>query len=390
MKPARFLALACVAALPLAASVAFAQSKRTDSPAPPAPSQSSGKSSGKSSSKNAPAPATAAAPTGTFDDFKAIPDRNIFNTRRFAGRTQTDAPAPQQQRRERVVESFALLGTLQYEKGHVAFFEGSSSSHPKSAKVDESIGGCKITAIEPASITLDAGGKPVELKVGYMLRREDDGPWQAREAERPQDYGYGSSSSFGSSSGFPFGGSSSSRDSRFSSSGSSRDSRSSSGSSRDSRFNSSSSSSSFNRDPRSNSSFGGSNNNPAEMAQSRIREQDRNGDGKISREEADSRLRPNFDLMDRNRDNMVDAEEYTAYYAQRFGGGSSSSSGSFPSSSSSFNQGGSFNSGSSFNSGGTFNSGGSLNPSSPGSSTSSGGDNDLLRRLMEQRARENR
>ena len=29
---------------------------------------------------------------------------------------------------------------------------------------------------------------------------------------------------------------------------------------------------------------------------------------RLRREEADSRLRPNFDLMDRNRDNIVDAE----------------------------------------------------------------------------------
>jgi hypothetical protein len=386
MKPARHLALACSAALFLGAFTAPAQSSRTNNPAPPAPAKSSAK---QSASKQSPAPAPL---TGTFDDFKAIPDRNIFNTRRYAGRTQTDTPQPQ--RRERVIESFSLLGTLEYEKGRVAFFEGTSSSMKKSAKVDETIGDCKITAIESSAVTLEANGKPVQLKVGYMLRREDQGEWQAREAERPYESGYSPSYSSGSSFSSPFGGSSfNSRSSG--SSFNSRDSRSSSSNSRDSR-----SSSGFSS--RSSSPFG--NENPADSAQRRIREQDRNGDGKVSRDEADSRLRQNFDLMDRNRDNIVDADEYTAYYAQRSGGSPSSPF----TSGSSFNPGSSLNQGpSSFNSGGSFNNSGSPGSfgsgssgssgntsssggSSSGSTGSGGGESDLLRRLMEQRARENR
>jgi len=378
-KPLRLLAAACGFALGLGGVTAPAQSSRTNSPAPPATSKSGTKQTpGKSPSAAAPA-------TGTFDDFKSIPDRNIFNTRRLAGRVQSDASSQPQPRRERVVESFSLLGTLEYEKGRVAFFEGSSSSLRKSAKVDETIAGCKITAIEPSAITLEADGKPVQLKVGYMLRREDQGQWQTREAERPYEAAFSPSFSSGSSFSSPLGGSSfSSRDSR-SSSFTSRDSRSSSFTSRDSRSSSSS---------RTSSPFG-SGGNPADMAQSRIREQDRNGDGRISREEADSRLRDRFQEIDRNGDGSVDREEYTAYYTTRFGGGSVTPS----------TAGSSFNSGSSFNQGqptfnnsaspGSFSSGSSGNNSSSGSSTSGstssgGGDSDLLRRLMEQRARENR
>jgi len=374
MKPAFLLAFALAGTLLLAAFTTSAQSSRTNNPAPP-----SGKSSSKSSSKQSSAKAAPPAPAGTFDDFKAIPDRNIFNTRRYAGRTTSEAPPP---RRTPVIESFSLLGTLDYPKGSVAFFEGSSSSHRRAVKVDESIAGCKITGIEPNLVRLEAAGRPVELKVGYMLRREDQGEWKLREAERvfePAYTSYSSGSSFGSSfsSGF----------SRSGSSGSSRDSRSSSGSSRDSR---SGSSSSFNRDPRSSSSFGGSS-NPAEQAQSRIREQDRNNDGKISRDEADSRLRDRFREIDRNGDGSVDGEEYTAYYVTRFGGGAGSP---FNSGSSS-NQGGTFNNSSSPGSSpGSFNSGGNNagGPSSPSSGlpSSGGGESELLRRLMEQRARENR
>lgn len=358
MHPVRSLAMALGSALLLAACAASAQSSRTNNPAPPSTAK-------QSAAKQAPAP-PAVSPAQSFDAFKNIPDRNIFNTRRYGGRTE----APPTIRRDPVIESFSLLGTLDYPKGSVAFFEGSSSSHRKAVKVDETIGDCKVTAIEPNLVRLEAAGKPVELKVGYMLRREDQGEWKMREAERPVEY----TSSFSSSSGSSFGSSSSSGSSRDSRSGSSnssfRDPRSG-GSSRDSRSSSSS------RDPRSSSPFGGSS-NPAEMAQQRIREQDRNGDGKISRAEADSRLRDRFRDMDRNGDEQIDAEEYTAYYASRMGGGTSSSSS--PSSS-----GGTFNSGSSNTGSSSGSSGSSGSPSSSG-----GGESDLLKRLMEQRARENR
>lgn len=307
-----------------------------------------------------PAPAPVASSPQSFDAFKSIPDRNIFNTRRYAGRTE--AP-PVQTRRDPVIESFSLLGTLDYPKGSVAFFEGSSDSHRKAVKVDESIGSCKVTAIEPNLVRLEAAGKPVELKVGYMLRREDQGEWKMREAERAADYG----SSYTASSNSGFG-------SQFGSSGSSPFSAGSSS------FNSRSGSSSFNSRSGSSNSSSRTSSNPAEMAQQRLREQDRNGDGKISRDEADSRLRPNFDLMDRNRDGFVDAEEYTAYYVTRFGGGTSSSSGTF-------NSGGTFNSSGSFSPGSSTSSGGSPSGST---SSGSGGDSDLLKRLMEQRSRENR
>ncbi len=372
MNPPSPLAFALSGALLLAAFAASAQSSRTNGPAP----QSSGK---QSASKQAPAP-PAVSPAQSFDAFKNIPDRNIFNTRRYAGRTEA---APQTVRRDPVIESFSLLGTLDYPKGSVAFFEGSSSSHRKAVKVDETIGDCKVTGIEPNLVRLESAGKPVELKVGYMLRREDKGEWKMREAERPVEF----TSNFSSSSGSSFGSSS-----QFgSSSGFSRDSRSGSSwfNSRDSR------SGSFSRDPRSSSPFGGSSSNPVEMAQSRIRDQDRNGDGRISREEADSRLRDNFRTIDRNGDGSVDTEEYTSYYVTRFGGGSSSS----------FNSGGSsFNSGSPSSSGGTLNSGGSSSgfntgnnssgsssaPSSGSTSSGGAGESDLLKRLMEQRSRENR
>jgi Ca2+-binding EF-hand superfamily protein len=66
---------------------------------------------------------------------------------------------------------------------------------------------------------------------------------------------------------------------------------------------------------------GGGNDSPEERAAQRIREQDKNGDGKVSFEEADGRLRENFQRIDANGDGSVDAAEYAAYYASRGGPG---------------------------------------------------------------------
>jgi RNA polymerase sigma factor (sigma-70 family) len=65
----------------------------------------------------------------------------------------------------------------------------------------------------------------------------------------------------------------------------------------------------------------GGNEGPEEQAARRIREQDRNQDGKVSFEEADGRLRENFKRIDANGDGYVDADEYRGYYANRGGDG---------------------------------------------------------------------
>lgn len=64
--------------------------------------------------------------------------------------------------------------------------------------------------------------------------------------------------------------------------------------------------------------FGGG--DPAEQAQRRIREQDKDGDGRVSLEEADGRLRDRFRDIDANGDGYIDAQEYAGYYAARSGG----------------------------------------------------------------------
>lgn len=71
------------------------------------------------SSTNAPAPNAPARPS--FDAFRVISDRNIFNPNRFARnssrvRTETRPTAR--------ADAFTLVGLMAYEKGTFAFFDG--------------------------------------------------------------------------------------------------------------------------------------------------------------------------------------------------------------------------------------------------------------------------
>ncbi len=115
-----------------------------------------------------------------FSTFKIITDRNIFNPRRsarYTPRTETRRATPR-------VESFALLGTMSYEKGPFAFFDGTSSDYRKAVKPDETIAGYKVTGIEPAFVKLRSPTNEMELRVGMQLSREEGGAW--RMEPRPE------------------------------------------------------------------------------------------------------------------------------------------------------------------------------------------------------------
>jgi len=57
--------------------------------------------------------------------------------------------------------------------------------------------------------------------------------------------------------------------------------------------------------------------NVDERATQRLKEQDKDGDGRVSFAEADGRLKENFTLIDKNGDGFVGLDEYKGYYASR-------------------------------------------------------------------------
>jgi len=124
-------------------------------------------------------PAPASPARLDFNSFKLIADRNIFNPRR------SGYVAKAQAREIRRTDFFALVGTMSYEKGPFAFFEGSSTELSKVLKPTESIGGYLVTDIQPGSVKLSSGTNVVEMPVGMQMQREQGGTWRLAERAEP-------------------------------------------------------------------------------------------------------------------------------------------------------------------------------------------------------------
>lgn len=111
-----------------------------------------------------------------------IAERNIFDPNRQphfsnrpqASRTHTHSPS---------APAFSLVGTMAYEKGYFAFFNGNSDELRQALPVSGTIAGYTVADISYGHVTLEttnaatnATGK-VELKVGDVMR-EENGQWQ--------------------------------------------------------------------------------------------------------------------------------------------------------------------------------------------------------------------
>ena len=116
-------------------------------------------------------PVTAPAQTADYSEFRIISQRNIFNLNRVPARTNqtvaVQAPA------QGFVEAFSLVGTMTYEKGQFAFFDGTRPDYQKAIKPAETIGGYKLVAVLPTSVRLETRGAEFEMKVGTELRRDE-------------------------------------------------------------------------------------------------------------------------------------------------------------------------------------------------------------------------
>lgn len=147
-------------------------------------------------------PAPAASSRTDYVSFRMIAERNIFNPHRRKG--VPNRPPPQRTEPERIVRSdrFALLGTMSYEKGRYAFFDGSSSEFRKVAKPEDTIAGFKIAEVAPTCVKLVlTNGQLLELCVGMQMKKSEDQDWQlAGKADAAEGTSRRSSSSSSSSS----------------------------------------------------------------------------------------------------------------------------------------------------------------------------------------------
>lgn len=105
-----------------------------------------------------------------YSAFRLIVDRNIFDPNRAPHSRSTAQP--------KTSPTFTLVGTMSYEKGIFAFFDGTSGDYKKAVKPDGTIAGYKVTGISADAVKLAQGSNTLELAVGTQMRRRDDGTWE--------------------------------------------------------------------------------------------------------------------------------------------------------------------------------------------------------------------
>jgi hypothetical protein len=115
-----------------------------------------------------------------FSTFQIITERNIFNASR--GRGSGGATTEPENVR---TDNLALVGTLTYEKGPYAFFDGSSSEYRAVLEPGKTIAGCTLVEIDPDAVKLTIGTNTVELRIGMQLRRQGQGEWQVSSGGAP-------------------------------------------------------------------------------------------------------------------------------------------------------------------------------------------------------------
>ncbi len=114
-----------------------------------------------------------------FTVFTTISDRNIFDPNRNPETPPpTVEPSP-------VLDAFALVGVIRYEKGPMAFFDGTSSQFKKAVRPGEQIDGFTVTTIADNNVRLNAGVKELELHFGMQVRRENQGEWRLSVLSKP-------------------------------------------------------------------------------------------------------------------------------------------------------------------------------------------------------------
>jgi hypothetical protein len=119
----------------------------------------------------APGADSTVAPSASFDTFRLITERNIFNPNRTGRRERTVEEAPPR------VDVISLVGTMDSDKGVRAFFDGSTSGYRKALRVGESIDQFKLTQIAPNVVELEREGKMLSMRVGQQLRRPEGAEW---------------------------------------------------------------------------------------------------------------------------------------------------------------------------------------------------------------------
>ncbi len=108
-----------------------------------------------------------------------ITERNIFDPSRYPRSSSTGSAY--RPRVSRSAPAFTLVGTMSYEKGMFAFFDGNNPDLRKVLYQSDTngIAGYTVAEITLAGVKLESAGKKqtVQMKIGDMMRQEGN-EWQ--------------------------------------------------------------------------------------------------------------------------------------------------------------------------------------------------------------------
>ncbi|HEY1109740.1 MAG TPA: hypothetical protein VGE76_13925 [Opitutaceae bacterium] len=171
-----FRTLAALCAL-AAGSFAFAQKEKPEKPDKPERAErvkdKESKKSSKTSATSTKSSATPEAPRepGSYDAFRVIADRNIFNPNRTRARGPEEV-APK-------VDTIALVGIVHDSGKVVAVFDSPDEGFRKALQVGENIADFSVTKIEDDHIELSGkDGKAFPFRMSQQLRRVEGGEWR--------------------------------------------------------------------------------------------------------------------------------------------------------------------------------------------------------------------
>jgi hypothetical protein len=123
-------------------------------------------------------PAVTAPAALSFDSFRIVTQRNIFNPNRIGLSRDSDGPAPR-------MDEITLVGSMDSQKGLYAFFDSQDNTYRKALHEGGAIAQFTVQHIASDAVDLSRDGKITTMKIGQQLRRPIGGEWSVTTPEPP-------------------------------------------------------------------------------------------------------------------------------------------------------------------------------------------------------------
>jgi hypothetical protein len=113
-----------------------------------------------------------------------IANRNIFNPDRYPQVSYLGTPIVRHVTPPTKSDpAFSFVGTMDYEKGMFAFFDGNNENYRKSLQINGEIGSFTVQKISHGQVVLADGTNTLTLKTGTVMRRTRQGTWMLSNEE---------------------------------------------------------------------------------------------------------------------------------------------------------------------------------------------------------------